>query len=292
MGKMLLQLDPNKRPSATEILDHPIVRARMQANPDAIQATAPLERDALIPVGTIQLPRSLVDLQRRLPGAKYSIVKPSDPNKNESGKPDPTPEPKTRRSSHSDEECKDTRHKRRDMLVAQSMDEGILARSKSHPEVGMYRKKGGRLENVRQSHPSSLKDDEMSLAQNAKGCPLSIRRANCRSHRAARQADATRLCTLVVQNWQARLAPSPGTLRCIRSWRKLREELCITRRRSRLPTQTSSSRRTTNCTESTRTMFAGCLRGSSERVNHNSHSFSSTSAVVLGERASIMPDQL
>ena len=134
--KMLLQLDPNKRPSATEILDHPIVRARMQANPDAIQATAPLERDALIPVGTIQLPRSLVDLQRRLPGAKYSIVKPSDPNKNESGKPDPTPEPKTRRSSHSDEECKDTRHKRRDMLVAQSMDEGILARSKSQNAKG------------------------------------------------------------------------------------------------------------------------------------------------------------
>lgn len=134
--KMLLQLDPNKRPSATEILDHPIVRARMQANPDAIQATAPLERDALIPVGTIQLPRSLVDLQRRLPGAKYSIVKPSDPNKNESGKPDPTPEPKTRRSSYSDEECKDTRHKRRDMLVAQSMDEGILARSKSQNAKG------------------------------------------------------------------------------------------------------------------------------------------------------------
>ena len=52
---MLLQLDPNKRPSATEI----IVRARMQANPDAIQATAPLERDALIPVGTIQLARLL-----------------------------------------------------------------------------------------------------------------------------------------------------------------------------------------------------------------------------------------
>jgi len=69
MVKLLLQLDPNKRPTAEQILEHPIVLQHMGCAPVASDSEVPYSRGQL--VGTIHVPKMLMDLQSRLPGAKY-----------------------------------------------------------------------------------------------------------------------------------------------------------------------------------------------------------------------------
>ena len=132
--KLMLQLDPSKRPTAEQLLQHPIVAKHMDSAPIACDSELPYSRGQL--VGTIHVPRMLMDLQSRLPGSKYetdSICE--DASHSERG----------RGSGGSDE------RRNRRALVAQSMDESVLSRSKSIAEC-YHRKKGARIEqNVRKS---------------------------------------------------------------------------------------------------------------------------------------------
>ena len=71
MIRMLLNTDPARRPTADEILQHPIVLKRIESaqvkcgGPEAMQAPS---KDL---VNTIRVPRQLSQLQNKLPGAKY-----------------------------------------------------------------------------------------------------------------------------------------------------------------------------------------------------------------------------
>ena len=140
------------------------------------------------------------------------------------------------------------------MLVAQSMGE--------HPgsfqiPLGWYIAKGGRLENVRQSHPSSLKDDEMSLAQNA---PLNQARELPQPSR-SKAGDATRLCT-----GRAEMAGATGAKPepALHSELAQAKELCITRRRSRLQLKRHRAD-VQRIVPGVLEQCSSCLRGSSER---------------------------
>jgi len=135
MVKLMLQVDPSKRPTAAALLDHPIVRKHMDSAPISSDSEMPFKRGEL--VGTIHVPKMLMDLQSRLPGAKYvtDSVYEHGPRSDRSS---------DRRSGGSDEPHRSKR-------VAQSMDEERFNRSRSESDV--YRKKGVRIENnVRKSH--------------------------------------------------------------------------------------------------------------------------------------------
>jgi len=138
MVKLLLQLDPSKRPTAAQVLEHPIVRSHMDCAPISSETEMPFSRGEL--VGTIHVPKMLVDLQNRLPGARYDT---------DSVYSD---EPRSDRSRGSGDEGLSRRNRR----VAQSMDEEVLSRSKSESEIRGYRQKGGRIEKVRKSHQGRI----------------------------------------------------------------------------------------------------------------------------------------
>jgi hypothetical protein len=126
----MLELDPSKRPTAEQLLQHPIVAKHMDCAP--IASDSEYTRRGQL-VGTIHVPRLLGDLQSRLPGSKYEICE--DVGYSERG-----------RGSGGSAERRNRR-----ALVAQSMDESVPSRSKSDCEC-YHRKKGGRIEqNVRKS---------------------------------------------------------------------------------------------------------------------------------------------
>ena len=128
--KLMLELDPSKRPTAEQLLQHPIVAKHMDCAP--IASDSEYTRRGQL-VGTIHVPRLLGDLQSRLPGSKYEICE--DVGYSERG-----------RGSGGSAERRNRR-----ALVAQSMDESVPSRSKSDCEC-YHRKKGGRIEqNVRKS---------------------------------------------------------------------------------------------------------------------------------------------
>ena len=137
--KLMLQLDPSKRPTASQLLEHPIVKARMDCSPVSCDEEVPFSRGEL--VNTIHVPKLLMDLQSRLPGAKYetdSIYAECEQSSN--------------RSRGSDEGG--LRRKKMDK-VSQSMDDEAFNRSMSSPSKpspnDIHYKKGGRVENVRKS---------------------------------------------------------------------------------------------------------------------------------------------
>jgi len=133
MVKLMLQLDPSKRPTARALLEHPIVRKHMDCSPISCDSEMPLKRGEM--VGTIHVPKMLMDLQSRLPGSKYETDSVDGPRSDRGSD--------RSRGGSKDEQ----RHNRR---VAQSMDEDLFNRSKSVNDV--HRKKGGRIEqNVRKS---------------------------------------------------------------------------------------------------------------------------------------------
>lgn len=129
------RLDPSKRPTAEQLLQHPIVAKHMDCVPIASDSELPYSRRGQL-VGTIHVPRMLGELQSRLPGSKYE---------NDSMCEDVGCSERGRGSGGSSE------RRNRRALVAQSMDESVLSRSKSDGEC-YHRKKGGRIEqNVRKS---------------------------------------------------------------------------------------------------------------------------------------------
>lgn len=139
MVKLMLQLDPSKRPTAEQLLEHPIVLKHMDCSPISCDSEVPFHRGEL--VGTIHVPKMLMDLQSRLPGAKYDTDSMYDC------------EPRSDRSSGSEDGVERISRRKKAQRGAQSMDEEVLSRSRSEGEF--YRKRGGRIEhNVRKSHQS------------------------------------------------------------------------------------------------------------------------------------------
>ena len=136
--QLMLQVDPNKRPTASQLLEHPLVLKHMDSMPSRGEENQS-SSNMLVPVGTIHMPRSLMDLQSRLPGAKYDT---------DSVYSDDV---QTERSRGSDEP---RRNRRRVMPVAQSADDNLHVFSRSKSESA-YSKKGARIEmqHVRKSHP-------------------------------------------------------------------------------------------------------------------------------------------
>ena len=68
MIKIMLQVDPSKRPTTEDLLKLPLLRKRNIENSDEV-----MESEHLL--GTIKLPRNLKQLTDRLPKSQYEEVK-------------------------------------------------------------------------------------------------------------------------------------------------------------------------------------------------------------------------
>ena len=75
MIKKCLQVDPTRRPSINDILEHPIVVQYLQAmTPEERgECSAPTKRESSVLMATIRVPRQLNQLAGRLPGTSRAL---------------------------------------------------------------------------------------------------------------------------------------------------------------------------------------------------------------------------